>query len=53
MPNVQTTLWELKHDPEVNFTHGDVHARAWECEFEKPICNNDYDNATIAKWTEL
>ena len=35
---------EWQPDPEVAITHDDLYARAWECEYDEPIFDNDYKN---------
>ena len=42
IPNIQITPRELKPDTEVIIKHNDLYARAWECEFEKPIFDSNY-----------
>ena len=38
------TAYEWQPDPEVITKHDDLYARAWECEYEKPIFDSDYIN---------
>ena len=50
IPDVQTTSYEWKPDPEVIKKHDDLYARAWESEYETPIFDNgqhepDNDNS--------
>ena len=50
IPDVQTTSHEWKLDPEVIIKHDDLHARAWESEYETPVFDNgqhepDSDNS--------
>ena len=35
---------EWQPDPEVVITHDDLNARAWECEYDEPIFDSDYNN---------
>ena len=35
---------EWQPDPEVIIKHDDLYARAWECEYDKPIFDSDRDN---------
>ena len=35
---------EWQPDPEVIVKHDDLYARAWECEYDKPIFDSDRDN---------
>ena len=32
-----------KSDPEVNIKHDDLYARAWECEYDRPIFDSGYN----------
>ena len=41
---IPITPRELRTDPEVVIKRDDLHARAWECEYEKPIFDSDYKN---------
>ena len=43
--DVQMTPQEWKPDPEVSIKHDDLYARAWECDYERPIFDAEYDNA--------
>ena len=38
------TQREWQPDPEVVFTHDDLYARAWKCEYDEPIFDSDYNN---------
>ena len=42
-PDIPITPRELQPDPEVIIKHNDLYARAWECEYEKPIFDSDYN----------
>ena len=42
IPDIQITPREWKPDPEVITKHDELYARAWECEYEKPIFDSDY-----------
>ena len=44
--DIRFTPQEWKPVPEVSFKHDDLYARAWECEYEKPIFDADNNNAT-------
>ena len=44
IPDIAITLREWQPDPEIIITHDDLYARAWECEYEKPIFDSDYIN---------
>ena len=43
-PDTPVTPREWQPDPEVIIKHDDLYARAWECEFDKPIFDSDSDN---------
>ena len=43
-PDIQITPREWQPYPAVIIRHDALHARAWECEFEKPIFDGDYNN---------
>ena len=40
-------------DPEVIIKHDDLYARAWECEYEKPIFDSDYVNLITPNSPEI
>ena len=42
--DIQITPREWKPDPEVIIKHDESYAGAWECEYEKPIFDSDYNN---------
>ena len=42
---------EWQPDPEVIIKHDDLYARAWECEYDKPIFDSDCDNLKITQFT--
>ena len=44
IPDIPVTPREWQPDPEVIIKHGDLYARAWECEYDKPIFDSDRDN---------
>ena len=43
-PDTPVTPREWQPDPEVIIKHDDLYARAWECEYDKPIFDSDRDN---------
>ena len=45
--DVQITPLEWKPEPKVTIAHNDWYARAWECENEKWIFDDDHDNSPI------
>ena len=44
VPDTPVTPREWQPDPEVIIKHDDLYARAWECEYDKPIFDSDRDN---------
>ena len=44
IPDTPVTPREWQPDPEVIIKHDDLYARAWECEYDKPIFDSDRDN---------
>ena len=44
IPDTKVTPGEWQPDPEVIIKHDDLYARAWECEYDKPIFDSDRDN---------
>ena len=44
IPDIPATPHEWQPDPEVIIKHDDLYARAWECEYDKPIFDSDRDN---------
>ena len=42
--DIPITPREWQPDPEVIIKHDDLHARAWECEYDKPIFDSDGKN---------
>ena len=44
IPDIPVTPTEWQPDPEVIIKHDDLYARAWECEYDKPIFDSDRDN---------
>ena len=51
-PDVQTTPREKNPDHEVIMKPEDLFARAEECEYKRPIFDNDHDNAAKLKSTD-
>ena len=43
IPDIPITPPEWQPDPEVVIKHDDLYARAWECECDEPIFENDYN----------
>ena len=44
IPDTSVTPREWQPDPDFIIKHDDLYARAWECEYEKPIFDSDRDN---------
>ena len=42
--DIPTTPREWQLDPEVVIKHDDLYARAWECEYDEPKFDSDYNN---------
>ena len=53
IPAIPITPCEWQRDPEVIIKHDDMYARAWECEYEKPIFESDYNNLIIPNFPEI
>ena len=44
IPDIPVTPREWQPDPEIIIRHDDLYARAWECEYDKPLFGSDSDN---------
>ena len=53
LPDVPVTQREWQPDPEVVITHDDLYARAWECEYDEPIFDSDYNNLATPSPPEI
>ena len=53
IPDIPITPREMKPDPKVVIKNDDWYARAWECEYEKPIFDSDYNNLVTPKILEI
>ena len=53
IPDTLVTPREWQQDPEVIIKHDDLHARAWECEYDKPIFDSDCDNLVSPNSPEI
>ena len=53
IPDTPVTTREWQPDPEVIFKHDDLYARAWECEYDKPIFDSDRDNTATPNSPEV
>ena len=52
-PDTPVTPREWQPDPEVIIKHDDFYARAWECEYNKPIFDSDRDNLVLPNSPEV
>ena len=43
IPDIRITPREWQPDPEVLIKHDDLYARAWECEYDEPLFDSDYN----------
>ena len=53
IPDIPVTPHEWQLDPEVIIKHDDLYARAWECEYDKPIFDSDRDNMVVLNPPEV
>ena len=53
IPDTPVTPREWQPDPEVIIKHEDFYARAWECDYDKPIFDSDRDNMVIPNSPEV
>ena len=53
IPDTPITPSEWQPDPEVIIKHDDLYARAWECEYDKPIFDSDYINLATPNSREI
>ena len=53
IPDIPITPRESQQDPEVVITHDDLYARAWECEYDEPIFDSDYNNLATRSPPEI
>ena len=53
IPDTPVTPREWQPDPEVNIKHDDLYARAWECEYDKPMFDSDRNNMVIPNSPEV
>ena len=53
IPDTPVTPREWQPDPEVIIKHDDLYARAWECEYDKPIFDSDRDNLKLPNSPEV
>ena len=53
IPDIPITSREWQPDPEVFITHDDLYARAWECEYDEPMFDSDYNNLATPSPPEI
>ena len=53
LPDVPVTQCQWQPDREVVITHDDLYARAWECEYDEPIFDSDYNNSATPSPHEI
>ena len=53
IPDTPVTPRKWPPDPEVIIKHDDLYARAWECEYDKPIFDSDRDKLKSPKSPEV
>ena len=53
IPDISVTPRDWQPDPEVIIEHDDLYARAWECEYDKPIFDSDRDNMVVPNPSEV
>ena len=53
IPDIPVTPREWQPDPEVIIKHDDLYARAWECEYDKPIFDSDRVNMVVPNSPEV
>ena len=53
IPDTPVTPREWQPEPEVIIEHDDLYARAWECEYDKPIFDSDRDSMVIPNSPEV
>ena len=53
LSDIPVTQREWQPDPEVVITHDDLYARPWECEYDEPIFDSDYNNLAAPSRPEI
>ena len=51
--DIPVTQCKWQPDPEVVITHDDLYARAWECEYDEPMFDSDYNNLATPSPPEI
>ena len=52
IPDLSVTAREWQPDPDVSIKHDDLYARAWECVYDEPIFDTNYNNLVTPKSSE-
>ena len=53
IPDIPITSRKWQPDPEVVIKPDDLYARAWECEYDEPIFDSDYNNLPTPSSPEI
>ena len=53
IPDIPVRAREWQPDPEVIIKHDDLYARAWECEYDEPKFDSDYNNLVTPNSPEI
>ena len=53
LSDIPITQREWQPDPEVVITHDDLYASVWECEYDAPIFDSDYNNLATPRPPEI
>ena len=53
IPDIPVTARKWQPDPEVVIKRDDLFARAWECEFDEPVFDSDYNNLATTNSPEV
>ena len=53
IPDIPITPREWQPDPEIIIKHDELYARAWDCEYDKPIFDSDHDNLVSPNSPEI
>ena len=51
--DIPVTQRKWQPDVEVVITHDDLYARAWECEYDEPVFDSDYNNLASTSAPEI
>ena len=53
IPDIPITPRKWQPDPAVVIKHDDLYARAWECEYDEPIFESEYNNLATPSSSEI